>query len=61
MVIAYWTRYELQWLRDVSQFHPLSSYAPFSVLFTALMLVALRLDRAYRDWRGHPAGKLASV
>jgi exopolysaccharide biosynthesis polyprenyl glycosylphosphotransferase len=52
MFIAYWMRYELQWLRDVSEAHPLSSYIPWSIFLTLLMLLTLRLDRAYRDWRG---------
>jgi exopolysaccharide biosynthesis polyprenyl glycosylphosphotransferase len=54
MLIAYWMRYELRWLRDVVQVHPLLSYVPFSILFSMLMLVFLHIDRAYRDWRGRP-------
>ena len=31
MLLAYWVRYELQWLRDISQHHPLSAYMPFGL------------------------------
>ncbi len=54
LLLAYWVRYELQWLRDVSQHHPLSAYVPFGLLFTALMLLAFQMDRVYRQWRGCP-------
>jgi len=52
LLLAYWVRYELQWLRDVSYYHPLSTYLPFAFLFTALMLLSFRVDRVYQDWRG---------
>ncbi|MFL7794555.1 MAG: undecaprenyl-phosphate glucose phosphotransferase [Anaerolineae bacterium] len=52
MLLAYWVRYDLQWFRDVSYFHPITAYIPFSILFTILMLVAFRMDRFYRQWRG---------
>jgi exopolysaccharide biosynthesis polyprenyl glycosylphosphotransferase len=52
MMLSYWVRYELQWLRDVSYYHPITAYIPFSILFTILMLVTFRMDRAYRQWRG---------
>jgi exopolysaccharide biosynthesis polyprenyl glycosylphosphotransferase len=52
MVLGYWVRHGLQWFRDVSYHHPLSAYAPFSLLFSALMLLAFRIDRVYRSWRG---------
>ena len=51
MVLAYWVRYRLQWFRDVSYHHPLSAYVPFSLLFTALMLLTLWIDRVYRQWQ----------
>jgi exopolysaccharide biosynthesis polyprenyl glycosylphosphotransferase len=52
MMLSYWVRYELQWLRDVSYYHPITAYIPFSILFTVLMLITFRMDRAYRQWRG---------
>jgi exopolysaccharide biosynthesis polyprenyl glycosylphosphotransferase len=54
MVLGYWMRYELQWFRDISYYHPLSAYVPFALLFTALMMVAFQVDRVYQDWRGCP-------
>jgi len=52
MVVAYWTRYELEWFRDISYYHPLSAYLPFALLFTLLMLLAFRIDRVYQRWAG---------
>jgi exopolysaccharide biosynthesis polyprenyl glycosylphosphotransferase len=52
MLLAYWMRYELQWFRDISFYHPVSAYAPFSAAFTALMLLAFWVDKVYREWRG---------
>lgn len=54
VLLAYWARYELQWFRDISYHHPLSAYVPFSLLFTALMLLAFQMDRVYQQWRGCP-------
>jgi len=54
VLLAYWVRYELQWFRDISYHHPLSAYVPFSLLFTALMLLAFQMDRVYQQWRGCP-------
>ncbi len=51
MLLAYRVRYELQWLRDISYHHPLSAYIPFSLLFTALMLLAFQIDGVYQYWR----------
>lgn len=50
--LGYWVRYRLQWFRDVSYDHPLSAYIPFALLFTALMMVAFRIDQVYQRWRG---------
>ncbi len=50
MLLAYWVRYELQWFRDVSYHHPLSAYVPFSLLFTALMLLTFWIDKVYQRW-----------
>lgn len=52
MLLAYWVRYELQWFRDISYYHTLSAYIPFSILFTLLMLLAFQIDQVYRHWRG---------
>ncbi len=52
MLLAYWVRYELQWFRDVSYYHPMTAYIPFSILLTILMLAAFHIDRVYRQWRG---------
>ena len=52
MLLAYWVRHELQWFREISYHHPLSAYVPFGLLFTALMLIAFRMDRVYQHWRG---------
>jgi exopolysaccharide biosynthesis polyprenyl glycosylphosphotransferase len=52
MVLGYWMRYEWQWFRDISYHHPLSTYLPFSLLFTVLMLLAFRMDQVYQQWPG---------
>ncbi|HEY68166.1 MAG TPA: undecaprenyl-phosphate glucose phosphotransferase [Thermoflexia bacterium] len=52
MLLAYWVRYELQWFRDISYYHPVSVYARFGLLFTVLMLLAFQVDRVYQQWRG---------
>jgi len=52
MLLAYWVRYELEWFRDISYYHPITAYIPFSLLFTVLTLVAFMIDRVYRQWRG---------
>jgi exopolysaccharide biosynthesis polyprenyl glycosylphosphotransferase len=52
IVLAYWLRYELQWFRDISYYHPLSAYLPFGPVFAFLMLLDFRVARVYRDWRG---------
>lgn len=52
MALAYWVRFDLEWFRDISYHHDLSAYFPFSLLFTALMLLAFQMDRVYQQWRG---------
>jgi len=52
LVIAHWMRYELEWFRDISYYHPLSAYLPFALLFTALMLLTFRMDQVYQKWPG---------
>jgi exopolysaccharide biosynthesis polyprenyl glycosylphosphotransferase len=51
-VLAYWLRYELQWFRDISYYHPLSAYLPFGPVFALLMIADFRVARVYGDWRG---------
>lgn len=50
MLLAHWVRYDLQWFRDISYYHSLSAYVPFSLLFTLLMLAAFQMDRVYHLW-----------
>jgi len=50
--LGYWVRYELQWFRDISYYHPLSAYVPFALLFTVLTVLAFQVDRVYHRWRG---------
>jgi exopolysaccharide biosynthesis polyprenyl glycosylphosphotransferase len=52
MLLAYGMRYELEWFRDISYYHPITAYIPFSLLFTILTLLAFAMDRVYRQWRG---------
>jgi len=52
MYLAYLVRYGLQWFRDISYWHSFSTYIPFSLLFTALMLLAFQMDHVYQNWRG---------
>jgi exopolysaccharide biosynthesis polyprenyl glycosylphosphotransferase len=54
MVLGYWMRYELQWFRDISYYHPLSAYVPFGLLFTVLMMLTFQMDGVYQHWRGRP-------
>jgi exopolysaccharide biosynthesis polyprenyl glycosylphosphotransferase len=54
MLLAHRVRYELQWFRDISYYHPLSAYVQFGLLFTVLMLFAFQVDRVYKHWRGRP-------
>jgi len=50
ILLAYWVRYELEWFRDISYYHTVSVYVPFSLLFTVLMLLAFQMDRVYQQW-----------
>jgi Predicted nucleoside-diphosphate sugar epimerases len=52
MTLAYLIRYRLQWFRDVSYHHPLSSYIPFYILLTLIMVLTLHMEQVYRRWRG---------
>ena len=52
MLLAYWMRYELEWFRDISYYHAITAYIPFSLLFTILTALAFAIDRVYRQWRG---------
>jgi len=48
--IAYWMRYELRWFRDVSYYHPVAGYIPFSLFFALLTMIAFQIDRVYDQW-----------
>ena len=52
--LAYWVRYDLQWLRavDEANYVPYSEYVPFSLLLTAILIIAYKLDGVYRFPRG---------
>ena len=52
--LAYWVRYELQWIRAVEEanYVPYIEYLPLSLLLTAVLLVAYRLDGVYQFPRG---------
>lgn len=47
--IAYWIRYDLQWLRavDPANVVPLSAYAPFALILTAVLILAYRPQGLY--------------
>lgn len=52
--IAYWLRYDRQWFRalDPSTYYSFDAYVPFTLLMTALLLFAYRLDGTYDIRRG---------
>ena len=52
--VAYWVRYELQWIRQVETvFHvPLTVYIPYILLLTSILLTAYWLEGAYRQEKG---------
>ena len=52
--VAYWVRYELQWIRQVEPvFHvPLTVYIPYILLLTSILLTAYWLEGAYRQEKG---------
>jgi exopolysaccharide biosynthesis polyprenyl glycosylphosphotransferase len=54
VALAYWVRYDLQWFRDISYYHPFSAYIPFGLVMTVLSLIAFQMDRVYQGWRGTP-------
>ena len=47
--VAYYLRYELQWLRDLdpSTYRRFDAYLPFALILTLLLLFAYRVDGAY--------------
>lgn len=47
--VAYYLRYELQWLRDVDPgaYRSFDAYLPFAVVLTLLLLLVYRMDGAY--------------
>lgn len=52
--IAYWIRYELQWLRavDPAFFVPFSVFIPFALALTVLLVLVYRQEGLYRPRRG---------
>ena len=53
-LLAYWIRYDLQWFRAVDPAYdtPRSTYAPFALLLTVLLLLAYRSEGLYDLKRG---------
>lgn len=54
--IAYWMRYELQWLRAVDPAYlvPFSVFIPFALILTSLLILIYRQESLYRLRRGTP-------
>jgi exopolysaccharide biosynthesis polyprenyl glycosylphosphotransferase len=54
--IAYWVRYELQWIREVEPAFivPFRVYIPSVVALTAILMLVYWLEGAYRAERGRP-------
>ena len=52
--IAYWVRYDLQWIRavDEANYVPYSEYLPTSLLLTVILIIAYWLDGVYQFPRG---------
>jgi exopolysaccharide biosynthesis polyprenyl glycosylphosphotransferase len=52
--IAYWIRYDLQWLRavDPAFLVPFSVFIPFALILTILLILVYRQERLYRLRRG---------
>jgi exopolysaccharide biosynthesis polyprenyl glycosylphosphotransferase len=52
--IAYWIRYELQWLRAVDPVNvvPVSAFIPFALILTILLLLLYRREGLYRMRQG---------
>ncbi len=54
MVLAYLSRYRLQWFVDVVFDAPLRAYLPFIGIFSVVIPLMLLLDSGYQGWRGRP-------
>ena len=52
LVLAYLSRYRLQWFVDVAFDAPYKAYLPFNLAFSLLVLGFLWLERSYHNWRG---------
>ncbi len=52
MALAYWSRYRLQWFRDVLYEADFTDYLPLTALFALLIPGFLFLDGSYHSWRG---------
>jgi exopolysaccharide biosynthesis polyprenyl glycosylphosphotransferase len=49
---GYWTRYDLQWFRDIVYDAPLSAYSPFFFLYVVLLPLFFVVDGVYRHRQG---------
>lgn len=52
--LAYWIRYELQWIRavDEANYVPYREYLPISLLLTVILLIAYKMEGVYDQVRG---------
>ncbi|HIC93861.1 MAG TPA: undecaprenyl-phosphate glucose phosphotransferase [Anaerolineae bacterium] len=52
--VAYWLRYEVQWIRPLEEqnYIPFRAYVPMALVLTVIMLVAYKLERVYDQRRG---------
>jgi exopolysaccharide biosynthesis polyprenyl glycosylphosphotransferase len=52
--LAYWLRYDVQWLRSVEfeNYVPYSTFIPLSLLFSAILLVTFAVQKVYMVRRG---------
>ena len=56
VLVAYWIRYDLQWLRSVDPANnvPYTAYVPMVLLLTSILLLAMRREAAYDVRRSRP-------
>ena len=52
LLLAYVSRYQLQWFIDVAFDAPYIAYLPFNLFFSLTVPGILWLERAYHNWRG---------
>jgi len=53
MLLAYWSRYRLQWFLDVVYDAPFAAYLPFSGIFSVGVPLILLSTGSYHNWRSH--------